>query len=429
MCYDLGLETSVELLSQGIQPGAKSVGSQGMLQPEMQPIPYQFQKQVRNRNNSNENLAEILHEARLFALQTAWLERMLETSAPREKLVLFWHGMLTSAYGKVRVASYMVRQNHLFRRMAFGDYRELIKQVVMDPAMIIYLDIDKNKRTKPNENFARELLELFTLGEGNYKPKDIKKLAKQIVGFRLRRPEDTLKVNEKTRRGMEGSSGFRDMQRRLSRVIDEIFSRPKAGELLCLRLWKFYLSMEVDHGAVKQMARLLKDSHWQLKPVLRQLWMSELFFSEAVMAQQIKSPVQYLIQGHRELGAQRLDPGCAYFAMNRLGQQLFNPPNVAGWPAGTTWVNGNSLAARYQLSIMMSEAAAHQAKPMSAYFYKRLMQDRVAGLVKMMDHFFPVTIPVEKARVLLNVSKEVKSVADVEKLIRYMMCMPEYQVC
>lgn len=409
----------------GRQPGIPQRVNVGRLHPKLEKTLPQLGKKY--SSSLDDDLKE--YDKRLFSLQNSWLDRMIGVGAPLEKMTLFWHGMLTSSYAKVQTSSFIVRQNQLFRSMAYGDYRELVKKIVVDPAMIVYLDIDQNRRTKPNENFARELLELFTLGEGNYSPDEIKKLAREIVGYSLRKPKEKVEFKDEDMLGMENNVGFSDKVKRLSKTVDSIFKKRACGHLLCRRLWKFFVSVDENPLAILSLTEILRDSKWQMKPVLREMFMSELFYADKIVGQQIKSPVQYLIQSHKEMHAQQLDKKCAYYTMEKLGQNLFNPPNVAGWPAGETWINGDSISARYKLSLMLSDVMQRNGDKVVKLFYSKMKQDRVAGLIKMMDHFLPVTIPAEKAKLLLDLAKGAESEADVHKMVQYMMCMPEYQMC
>lgn len=428
-CFHLGLEASVKLILAGRQPGAASSPSRKRIDPQfLAKIP-----QLPNQKHVSDDgmkTAYQKHQQKLFTLQMQWLQRMLDSGGPLEKIVLFWHGMLTSSYTKVNSAGFIVRQNQLFRECAFGDYRALVKRVLLDPAMVVYLDIDKNKRTKPNENFARELLEMFTLGEGNYQSALIKKIAREIVGLRLKRRKDKLPYETLDLKGMEANSGFSDQERRLSRLIDSVFDLPVCGELLIRRLWKFYVSEDqIDEDRVKFLAYELRKSGWEISVVLEQIFLSKAFFDTSVIGQQIKSPVQYLVQAHKEVGAVTIDPQAALYTMQKLGQSLFNPPNVSGWSAGMTWINGTTLSARYELSKIMVRVMGRQSNPASKAFYELMKKNRDQGLLIMLDHFIATSLPAVKSELFVAMAKRVKSEEHVEIFILYLMCMPEYQMC
>ncbi len=428
-CFHLGLEASVKLILAGRQPGAASLPDRKRIEPKflakLPTLPNQEYVSDDGMKNAYQR-----QQQKLFTLQLQWLQRMLDGGGPLEKMVLFWHGMLTSSYTKVRSAGFITRQNQLFREFAFGDYRALVKRVLLDPAMVVYLDIDKNKRSKPNENFARELLEMFTLGEGNYQSALIKKIAREIVGLKLKRREDRLPYEKIDLKGMESNTGFSDQEKRLSKLVDSIFDLPVCGELLVRRLWKFYVSEDqVDEDRVKFLAYELRKSGWKVSVVLEKIFTSKTFFDESVVGQQIKSPVQYLVQAHKEVGVITIDPQAALYTMQKLGQSLFNPPNVSGWSAGMTWINGTTLSARYELSTIMGSVMRRQNTPTSKVFYELMKADRNQGLLTMVDHFIATTLPEVKAELFVAMVKRVKSEAHVEIFILYLMCMPEYQMC
>ena len=428
-CHHLGLAASVELILKGQQPGAVGKLDSSRLEPKfllsLPTLPNEKKTSSQRSVNVNDR-----YERKLFTLQMEWLQRMLDNGGPLEKMVLFWHGMLTSSYIKVQSVGFMVRQNQLFRELAFGDYRELVKRVLLDPAMIVYLDIDMNKRSKPNENFARELLELFTLGEGNYAPSLIKKIAREIVGIKLARNEDNFPYGEDDLKGIETNSGFADQRRRLSELVDSVFELPVCGELLVRRLWKFYVSEDlVNEDEIKVLAYDLRKSGWKVSTVLRKIFRSKKFYNTSVMAQQIKSPVQYLVQAHKELEMLSIDPKSAYYAMQKLGQSLFNPPNVSGWKAGKTWINGTTISARYELSKMMSSVAIKQKSNIIKKMFDLIAKNELLGRKILLDHFIGTSLPASKSEMFTAMVKRVKNEEHVGIFMLYLMCMPEYQLC
>jgi len=147
------------------------------------------------------------------------------------------------------------------------------------------------------------------------------------------------------------------------------------------------------------------------------------------MGQQIKSPVQYLVQAHKEVGALTIDPQAALYTMQKLGQSLFNPPNVSGWSAGMTWINGTTLSARYELSKIMGRVMQQQGTPASKVFYELMKKNHDQGLLIMLDHFIATSLPAVKSELFVAMAKRVKSEEHVEIFILYLMCMPEYQMC
>jgi uncharacterized protein (DUF1800 family) len=229
---------------------------------------------------------------------------------------------------------------------------------------------------------------------------------------------------------MEANTGFSDQEKRLSRLIDSIFDLPVCGELLVRRLWKFYVSMDhIDEGTVKFLAYELRKSGWKVSVVLEKIFLSKAFFDPAVIGGQIKSPVQFLVQSHKEIGARMIDPQAALFAMTKLGQSLFNPPNVSGWSAGISWINGTTISARYEFAKLIVGVMKRQDSPASKIYFEMMKSNTEQGLFTMVDHFIATTLPIEKAEIFVAMSKRVKSIEHVEIFILYLMCTPEYQMC
>ncbi|MEM9016691.1 MAG: DUF1800 family protein [Verrucomicrobiota bacterium] len=414
-CYALGLEGAVEHLLSGLQPGHAGVRDTGILKPEallQLPEPYLGSAMVGSSGSE-----ESIRWQNLFTMQMEWLKRAHGPAAPLEKMVMFWHGMLTSSYGTVGVSQYMLQQNALFRDQAFGNYGRLVRDVIVDPAMIRYLDIDKNRRDSPNENFARELLELFTLGEGNYEPSDIKRIAPEFVGFRFTPLKDDPVTGRKAS-GIARHAGHHDRVKRISPIIKWIFEIPECGELLCERLWRYYLSEEPDPNEIQALAQLLRESNWNVRPVLSELWRSKTFYSEGARLSQIKSPVQLLLQGLRELEVPEVDERAALHTMTRLGQALFQPPNVAGWPGGKRWINTESLSARYVLGENLVDLASVPHYPKGA---------GVAVMTEWLNRLNLESISDQKRITIVNFLDENGN--HIEQLLTYLLCLPEYQLC
>ena len=282
-------------------------------------------------------------------LATWWGERMLGTTRPlEEKLTLFWHGHFATGNTKVRDARMMVRQNEMLRANANGNFRDLLMGILKDPAMLVYLDNGENVKDHPNENFGRELLELFSLGVGNYTERDIREGARAFTGW----TNDVLEFKfdagqhdfgEKTFLGRSGPFDGED-------IIDIILEQPAAAEYIAAKLYRYFVREEIDDGVRTELAAVFRDAEYELLPLLTRIFLSRDFYSSASYATQIKSPVQLVVSTYRKLGLTEL-PTIPDF--NRLtaglGQTLFNPPNVAGWAGGRTWVTPATLLERGNL--------------------------------------------------------------------------------
>lgn len=287
-----------------------------------------------------------------------WFSRMVRGPHPAaEKMALFWHGHFASSMEKVRVAWFMFKQNQLFRDHALGDFGTLTKAIVRDPAMMIYLDLQQNSRKKPNENFAREVMELFTLGEGNYSETDIKEAARAFTGMRLDR--GTGKVHEmrfqhddgeKTFHGRTGNFGPDD-------IVAILLEQPACAEFMARKLWRYLVSDAPSQENVEAFAAVLREEKFHTGRSLRRLFLSEEFYRRDNIRAIIKSPAVYLAQMSRHFGMSSLPDALALGGMREMGQTLFLPPNVAGWPGGAAWINTNTLFTRYNIAGAIARGA------------------------------------------------------------------------
>ena len=282
-------------------------------------------------------------------LATWWGERMLTTRRPlEEKLTLFWHGHFATGAGKVRDARMMHRQNEMLRANAGGNFRDLLVGILTDPAMLVYLDNGENRKDHPNENFGRELLELFTMGVGNYSERDIREASRAFTGWtndgvEFRFDAGNHDFGQKTFLGRTGAFDGED-------IIDIILETPVTAEFIAGKLYRFLVREELDPATRAAHGDTFREAGYELRPLLRRILLSRDFYSPASVATQIKSPVQLVVSTYRKLGLTRL-PTIPDF--NRLtaglGQTLFNPPNVAGWAGGRTWITPALLLERGNL--------------------------------------------------------------------------------
>ena len=285
-----------------------------------------------------------------FELRSWWLTEMLTTPSPlTEKMVLFWHNHFVSSLQKVKSPALMYRQHMLLRRHAFGYVGDFLHDIARDPAMVVYLDSASNRKEQPNENFAREVMELFTLGEGNYAEKDIKEVARAFTGwsvdpesgeFVFRRPahDDGVKT-------VLGRSGNFDGDA----VLDILLAQPQTAEYIVAKLWREFVSSTPDSNEIKRIARMFRDNRYSIKVALRALLVSDAFYAPQNRAVLIKSPVELIVGTLRQFRFETGETTPFVFVLRQLGQDLFAPPNVKGWPGGEAWINSATLLARKQL--------------------------------------------------------------------------------
>ena len=298
-------------------------------------------------------------------LQGWWYERMTTTARPlEEKMALFWHGHFATSAQKVSSARFNFDLNRLFRENAVGNFKALTIAVGQSPAMLRYLDNQQNVKGRPNENWARELMELFTLGVGNYTEDDIKASARAFTGWRV--DESGFAFHEwvhdfGTKTFMGRTGGFDGWD-----ILDIIFEQPAAAEFICRKLFEFFVYRDPEPEIVEALASTLRRHDYEIKPLLNQLFRSKVFYSSKAVGTQIKSPVQFVVQLSHDLNL--ADP--PYHAMARaaagLGQNLFYPPNVAGWEGGRMWINANTLLTRYNMpkTLVVADLVEPDETPM-----------------------------------------------------------------
>ena len=275
-----------------------------------------------------------------------WANRMLATNRPlEEKMALFWHGHFATSEEKVRDYRKMLKQNELLRDQGTGNFRDLLIGVAQDPAMLAFLDAGVNVKGAPNENFAREIMEMFSMGVGNYSETDIREAARAFTGWNfvdldfVVTPEKH-DATTKTFFGKQGSFDGID-------VIDEILSQPVTGEYVAGKIYRFFVRQDMSPELRTEIGARLRQSNYEIAPLLETLFLSRDFYSPASMATHIKSPVELVISTYRKTGLAEI-PGVPDFndVTETLGQKLFYPPTVAGWANGKSWITPGLLLAR-----------------------------------------------------------------------------------
>ncbi len=289
-------------------------------------------------------------------LRNWWVEEMLVTDQPlTERMVLFWHNHFTSSFIKVRYAPALFRQNALFRQQALGNFATLLKSVARDPAMLIYLDGMRSVARQPNENFARELLELFTLGEGHYSEADIKQAARAFTGWTID-PESGHFMSrdqqhddgEKTFLGQTGRFGGDE-------IIAILLRHPRTAETIVEKLWREFVSLRPDPAEVKRLAASFRKDY-ELRPLMHAILLSAQFRDPANRGALIKSPIDLIVGTVHVLGLPVPEKTQLVRMMQGLGQMPFDPPNVKGWAGGESWVSTYTLLLRQQFLRRIVEA-------------------------------------------------------------------------
>jgi Protein of unknown function (DUF1800) len=286
------------------------------------------------------------------AVMTWWLKRMSEGPHPlQEKLTLFWHGHFTTSAKDEKAASLIWNQNELLRSQAAGNFRTFVRQISRDPAMLDYLNNSENRKAHPNENYARELMELFTLGIGHYTEQDIKNSARAFTGWAHDGDDFVFRKfdHDYGTKYFMGRSGNFDGDD----IIDIILNNPACPNFIAGELFTYFAYEQPEQSLASALGTVLKDYRFELRPLIRTILTSRAFYSAAAIGTQIKSPIQLVVGTTRLLelpppqGRQMTEP------FKQMGQIPLMPPNVKGWPGGQLWINTSTLFVRYNTAVAM----------------------------------------------------------------------------
>src|SRR5215472_2661099 len=275
-----------------------------------------------------------------------WANRMLTSPRPlEEKMALFWHGHFASNEGKVRDYRKLLQQVELFQRQGTGNFATLLLAVAQDPAMLVFLDAGVNVKGASNENFAREIMELFTMGVGHYTEKDIREAARAFTGWNYADVKfvvnkDQHDDGEKTFLGQTGRFDGID-------IVNIIMQQPATADFIAGKIYRFLVREEISPDVQKQLGSVLRQNNYEIAPLLEKIFLSRDFYSAASVGTHIKGPVELPVSTYRKLGVKSV-PGVPDFnqVTGALGQQLFSPPTVAGWAGGQSWVTPGLLLER-----------------------------------------------------------------------------------
>jgi uncharacterized protein (DUF1800 family) len=285
-------------------------------------------------------------------VRTWWVYRMVHSRRPLvEKLSLFWHGHFATGVGKVGSAPMMAQQNQALREYGLGSFSELLLRVARDPAMLTYLDGAANKKAHPNENFAREVMELFTIGLGHYTERDVQEAARAFTGWGLKDGAFVFNPQEhddgmKTFLGATGKFDGSDVLRILA-------EHPATSDRLCRKLFAFFAYPNPLNEALLPLQEAWRQSRGSIREVLRALFLSTGFSSSRAWRALIKSPAEFVIGSIRALGG-TVTPRAVVPLMARMGQDLFNPPSVKGWDGGMAWISTSTLFERFNFAASLT---------------------------------------------------------------------------
>jgi len=384
-------------------------------------------------------------------LNIAWVEKMINTATPlREKMTLFWHGHFACRSNNPMFAQQL---NNIQRANSLGSFKTLLVEVSKSPAMLQYLNNQQNRKGKPNENFARELMELFTLGRGNYAEQDIKESARSFTGWMYDKDGSFIfrpNLHDAQPKTFFGKTGNFDGEN----IIDIILEKPETATFISRKIYKFFVNDIPNETHVKDLADTFFKSGYDISAMMKKLFTADWFHNPENVGTKIKSPAEFLIGLSREFYVTYNKPQILIQLQSSLGQYLFNPPNVAGWPGGQNWIDSSSLMLRMRIPSLVlndgeidfsgkadpeDEAVIAQSKAATANVNAQVKPksyvDAKADWPKFLQSLPKGTSPIELAEFLLQpkLNNKITTMISDNKGLRStsveLTSMPEYQLC
>ncbi len=391
--------------------------------------------QSSDRSESFENESNGLAEALLATgdprnLSRWWLHRMMHSPNPLvEKMTLFWHGHFATGAEKVGDIQLMHEQNQLLRSHALGDFRAMVHGVSKDPAMLIYLDSVTNRKAHANENYARELMELFCLGEGNYSEADVQQLARCFTGWEIRRKQFRFNSYQHDfgKKTLLGASAIESGEE----AIDRVLAQPSLPYFIARKLFRFFVADEPTPSDrfLAPLANTLTEGRLNLNRMVRKMLGSRLLLSDWSVGRKVRSPVELAIGFLAVLeGSTNLD--ALSNRLREIGQAVFFPPNVKGWDGGRTWVNSSTLVGRANLvhQLVRDESSRFAQKPLTEF-----VRMRAADWEQFLTWFegLYLAVPLSETQ-----RKQIRSAMDstqgdhrVRTLLSVVATLPQFQLC
>jgi uncharacterized protein (DUF1800 family) len=344
-----------------------------------------------------------------------WVNRMINTPRPlEEKMTLFWHNHFATAIYKVRSPYLMFRQNQLLRSKGMGKFRELLMGITEDPAMLIWLDGARSRKNAPNENYGREVMEVFTIGVGNYTEDDVKAAARAFTGYSINKSGDSFfnpKQHDdgaKTFLGQTGDFGPED-------IVDILASHPATAKSIARKLFAYFAYDNPSEDTVNRIANVYMQSDGNIKAVVEAILNSDEFWSAQAYLSLVKSPVDYLTASLRSLGAS-VNPKAAVATLNAMGQLPFDPPSVFGWPDGAAWINTSTMLDRYNFPLLVRNPEN------AAVAFEDSFDSATRTLV-------PEGLPSDVLQVIQRSTESLgDTVEKVRNVVRLTMCTPFYNL-
>jgi uncharacterized protein (DUF1800 family) len=366
------------------------------------------------------------HYDDLDTIQWWWLNRMVNTSRPlQEKMTLFWHNHFATAISKVENPYLMYVQNRFLRANALGNFRDLLLGITSDPAMLIWLDGNYSSRGNPNENYAREIMEVFSTGRGPYTEDDVKAGARAFTGFRVNDDgtssfdQSSHDAGVKTFLGQTGYFGPED-------IVNILVPHLATASNLATELFSYFAYPYPSSETVSKFAQVYLDSKYSIKAVVEAILKSDEFRSSDAYLAQVKSPVEFVATALRSTGATS-EQNSTLDSLSYMGQTLLDPPTVFGWPSGMRWIDSASVFERYNFPLKLQTTQEDGASRLDSGAVYPSGQPSPAGVKDLANTLFPDGLPQEFVDVIQNsVSNYSDPVAGTKDALRLTMASPFY---
>jgi uncharacterized protein (DUF1800 family) len=314
-----------------------------------------------------------------------WFNRMLLTQRPlREKMTLFWHNHFATATSKVNNAPLMLQQMQLFRDFGLGNFESLLQKVTRDPAMLIWLDNRLNRTGSPNENYAREVMELFTVGIGNYTETDVHEAARAFTGYTLDKSFASVfnaRLHDGGQKTFLGQTGAFDADD----ILGILVRQPATARFITTKLFRYFVHDNPDSSSIDRLAGTLTSSNFDIRATLRDLFTGPEFLSPAAFHGLIKQPVDFTIGALKALNIGPVGTEVLQ-SLARMGQDLLNPPDVSGWRMGAAWINSSTLFERFNFAEQLA-TVRDPAKPYFADLPAQITGLGMRDSAALVDHY------------------------------------------
>ncbi|MES2517015.1 MAG: DUF1800 domain-containing protein [Bacteroidota bacterium] len=410
-----------------------------------------FRNLLEMKGTSPEEIKEKIKEGRekITDLNFLWINRMASGEAMlREKMTLFWHGHF--ACRGVRPLAIQL-QNNLIRQFALGKFGDLLSAISKDPEMLQFLNNQQNRKNSPNENFAREVMELFTLGRGNYTENDVKEAARAFTGwgtnlqgefiFRANQHDD----GQKTFQGKTGNFSGDD-------ILKIILENPKTAIFICTKIYRYFVNENPDNQIIEKLANRFRTTEYDITDLMEYIFKSDWFYFSENIGTRIKSPVELLVGLQRSFAIDFRQKQSVLFIQKSLGQVLFYPPNVAGWSGGKNWIDSSTLLTRMKLSEIIfkdseinfrakddgdvnTEILSKKVNQMQAAINWEAFQSEFLGnntqelFSKLEAYLLARPLTLEQKAVIITKADGKIGIEVIKSLAQSITSLPEYQLC